>query len=258
MHTHGRDSQQGPDPTSSPRPAHQHERDFEDWAGAHADELMRTALLLTGEHHLAEDLLQDVLERTYLHWRRIQQPGAYARTVMARAVTDRWRRLGRRPREVPLDALWPEQIDGNRGPGTLSGHHAGDNTGQHRAHDTHDAATRYAEQDEVTAALRRLSPRQRAVLVLRYYEDFTEAQIADALNCSTGTVKTQASRGLARLRELLGASRAQPPDPLSTPARASSPSSPTAPKTLRTPASSSPTSPLPSLPPLPSPQERTR
>ena len=237
MHQPGQDSPQGPDPTCKPRPAHQGERDFEDWAGAHADELMRTALFLTGEHHLAEDLLQDVLERTYLHWRRIQQPGAYARTVMARAVTDRWRRLGRRPREVPLEALWPE-----RSAGPDAGHHSA-----HRsAHDTHDATDRYAEQDEAITALRRLSPRQRAVLVLRYYEDFTEAQIADALNCSTGTVKTQASRGLARLRELLGTSRAQPPDavadPVLAPARSPSPSSTS----------------TPSRPPLPSPQERPR
>lgn len=198
----GQDSPQAP-----ARQSHQHrERDFEDWAAAHADQLMRTALFLTGDHHSAEDLLQDTLERTYLHWRRVSEPAAYARTVMARAVTDRWRRLGRRPREVPLDALWPD--------------HAGQTTQQpdHLNARTElagtgglDVATRYGEQDEAITALRQLSPRQRAVLVLRYYEDFSEAQIADALNCSTGTVKTQASRGLARLRQLLGTDRANPP-----------------------------------------------
>jgi len=150
---------------------------------------MRTALFLTGDRHLAEDLLQDSLERTYLHWRRVQEPAAYARTVMVWAVTDRWRRQSRRPREVPLEGLDLEP------------------RGQPHIDDT---TARHAVQDEVVTALRSISPRQRAVLVLRYYEDWTEAQIADALNCSTGTVKTQASRGLARLRELLGPSRAVP------------------------------------------------
>ncbi|WP_432522830.1 sigma factor [Kineococcus sp. SYSU DK006] len=72
------------------------ERGFEDRASTHADQPMRTALFLTGDHRTAEDLLQDTLERTYLHWRRVVEPAACARTVMARAVTDRWRRLGRR------------------------------------------------------------------------------------------------------------------------------------------------------------------
>jgi RNA polymerase sigma-70 factor (sigma-E family) len=201
----GRDSQQGPDPTLRPHPARQSERDFEDWSSAHVDQLLRTALFLTGDHHAAEDLLQDTLERTYVHWRRVNEPAAYARTVMAQAVTDRWRRLSRRPREVTLDAVWPDQ---------------------HR-HDSSpvgaDAAARHADQDEVITALRQLSPRQRAVLVLRYYEDWTEAQIADALNCSTGTVKTQASRGLTRLRHLLGSARADPPDPATGPASPSRP-----------------------------------
>ncbi|WP_432573587.1 sigma-70 family RNA polymerase sigma factor [Kineococcus sp. SYSU DK005] len=145
----------------------------------------------------AEDLLQDTLERTYLHWRRVSEPSAYARTVVARAVTDRWRRLGRRPREVPLDALWPDRA--SQQPGHLSARAELAGTGGP------DAPTRYAEQDEAVTALRRLSPRQRAVLVLRYHEDWSEAQIADALNCSTGTVKTQASRGASRAAHGRGA-----------------------------------------------------
>ncbi|WP_328294050.1 SigE family RNA polymerase sigma factor [Kineococcus sp. NBC_00420] len=202
MNQPGHDPQPGPAPSSTPHPTHpshqQRDRDFEDWASTHVDHLLRTALFLTGDHHSAEDLLQDTLERTYLHWRRVQEPAAYARTVMARAVTDRWRRLGRRPREVTLDAVLDAVGSDQHG-------HRSSSTGE-------DAAVRYADQDEAFTALRQLSPRQRAVLVLRYYEDWTEAQIADALNCSTGTVKTQASRGLARLRQLLGTARADPPD----------------------------------------------
>jgi RNA polymerase sigma-70 factor (sigma-E family) len=231
----GHDQEPGPAPKSSPHPAQQRERGFEDWASTHVDHLVRTALFLTGDHHTAEDLLQDTLERTYLHWRRVKEPAAYARTVMARAVTDRWRRLGRRPREVTLDAVL-------------------DTTG----HDQHshrlgpageDTAARYADQDEVIAALRQLSPRQRAVLVLRYYEDWTEAQIAEALNCSTGTVKTQASRGLARLRQLLGTARTDPPDTgtTSTDAAALAPA-------LRSPAFA----PSPSQHPVHSSEERSR
>lgn len=177
------DSQQGPDLTFEVAPAQRRDQAFADWVGGSADALMRTALFLTGDRHAAEDLLQDSLERTYLHWPRVQEPAAYARTVMVRAVTDRWRRQGRRPREVTLDRLDLEP-------------------GSHPHID--DTTARYAAQDEVVKALSSLSSRQRAVLVLRYYEDWTEAQIADALNCSTGTVKTQASRGLARLRQLLG------------------------------------------------------
>ncbi|WP_432573023.1 SigE family RNA polymerase sigma factor [Kineococcus sp. SYSU DK005] len=253
MHTHGQDSPQGPDPTWRAHRDQRGERDFEDWVNASADQLMRTALFLTGERHQAEDLLQDVLERTYLHWRRVNDPAAYARTVMARAVTDRWRRLGRRPREVTLDALWPEQSQGNGGAGALSGHHASNASNASRDH-----AERYAEQDEVVTALRQLSPRQRAVLVLRYYEDFTEAQIADALNCSTGTVKTQASRGLARLRHLLGTSPADPPDATAQPAPQPAPQPATGPAQVTH------LLPLPLCLPLsshrsvPSPEERTR
>ncbi|MBB2903303.1 RNA polymerase sigma-70 factor (sigma-E family) [Kineococcus radiotolerans] len=266
----GQDSQQGPDPTSRAQPTPRGDRDFEDWALAHADQLMRTAVFLTGDHHLAEDLLQDTLERTYLHWRRVQEPAAYARTVMARAVTDRWRRRGRRPREVTLDGLWPEQG---------SGHDiAAPGSNRRTSHDiSHDTAERYAEQDEAVTALRQLSPRQRAVLVLRYYEDWTEAQIADVLNCSTGTVKTQASRGLSRLRQLLDTSRVDPPGaepPRVDPPRAGAAqgartrsSAATAPPSVTaaaaapdvTPSAATPPDlPVPGTHPVPSHEERTR
>ena len=141
--------------------------------------LLRTALLLTGDRAAAEDLLQDVLERAYVHWRSIEDPHAYTRTAMSRAVTDRWRRVGRRPREVELQG-WHERA-------------------------VADGAADRAVRADVVEHLRALPPRQRAVIVLRYFEDWSEERIADELDVSRGTVKSQASKGLAKLRELMGA-----------------------------------------------------
>ncbi|MGI4894008.1 MAG: SigE family RNA polymerase sigma factor [Janthinobacterium lividum] len=150
---------------------------FEEFVRYSGDRLLRMALLLTGDRNTAEDLVQDVLERMYVNWRRVEDPQAYARTAMTRKVTDRWRLRGRRPKEVEL-AQWhaPTVADG--------------------------AAAR-AERSGVVAALGRLPPRQRAVIVLRYFEDWSEEQIADHLDCSRGTVKSQASKGLATLRKHL-------------------------------------------------------
>ena len=155
------------------------EGSFEEFVTTSGGRLLRTALLLTGERGAAEDLLQDVLERTYVRWRTVQDPQAYARTAMTRAVTDRWRRAGRRPREVPL----------------------------HEQHDraVPDGAADRAARADVLARLRLLPPRQRAVIVLRYFEDWSEERIAEELDVSRDTVKSQAAKGLARLRELTGA-----------------------------------------------------
>ncbi|WP_205707788.1 SigE family RNA polymerase sigma factor [Kineococcus vitellinus] len=154
---------------------------FEEFAATSSSGLMRTALLLTGDRAAAEDLLQEVLERVYVRWRSVQDPQAYARTAMSRAVTDRWRRAGRRPREVPLHD-WHERA-------------------------VPDGAADRAARADVVAQLRALPPRQRAVIVLRYFEDWSEERIADELDVSRGTVKSQAAKGLARLRELMGADR---------------------------------------------------
>jgi RNA polymerase sigma-70 factor (sigma-E family) len=152
---------------------------FEDFVRARSAALFRTALLLTGQHRAeAEDLLQGALERAYRHWARICRSGdpeRYVRRILANASTDRWRRLRRRPEHsLPAD---PD--------GELAGDHASD----------------IADRDFLLRALAGLPPRQRAVLVLRYFCDLPEAEIADALGCSVGTVKSQASRGMARLRE---------------------------------------------------------
>lgn len=154
--------------------------DFVAFVDARSTSLLRTArLLVAGDQQAAEDLLQTALEKAYVAWPRIQRKGAeesYVRSIMSRAAIDRHRWRSRRG-EVITDEL-PEV------PVELG---------------VHD------DRDEVFAMLRGLPPRQRAVLVLRYYEDLSEAQIADTLGCSPGTVKAHASRALATLRERVAA-----------------------------------------------------
>ncbi|MFL6123537.1 SigE family RNA polymerase sigma factor [Actinophytocola sp.] len=155
------------------------EADFTDFVTHRAPALLRTAFLLCGgDRGAAEDLLQEVLERSYPRWRRISDtPEPYIRASLANAAANRWRARSRRVREVPLD----DTVGGTR-----SGHEQ-----------------QIVEHDRVVRALRELPPRMRAVLVLRYFDDMSEADIARALRCSTGTVKSQTSRGLGRLRKLL-------------------------------------------------------
>jgi RNA polymerase sigma-70 factor (sigma-E family) len=131
--------------------------------------------LCGGDRGAAEDLLQEVLERAYPRWRRIRnKPEAYVRAALANAAANRWRARSRRVTEVPLDRT-PDA--------TRSGHEQ-----------------QIVDHDQVVRALRELPPRMRAVLVLRFFDDMSEADVAKALRCSTGTVKSQTSRGLARLR----------------------------------------------------------
>jgi RNA polymerase sigma-70 factor (sigma-E family) len=151
---------------------------FEAFVLGHQAALFRVAFLLSGDRHHAEDLVQATLERTYEHWRRVAaagNPGAYVRRMLINAATD-WRRSRRYVVEQSLDAALalPSQRDGG--------------------------TDRVESHDVVVRALRGLPMRMRAVLVLRYFEDLSEAQTASVLDCSVGTVKSQASRGLARLR----------------------------------------------------------
>src|SRR5260370_37303542 len=152
---------------------------FEDFVHARSASLMRTALLLTGQNRAeAEDLLQLALERAYRHWPRVigsGEPERYTRKILANASADRWRRLARRPEEA-LAAR-----DGRPG--------------------VPDHTAEIADRDFLLRALAGLPPRQRAVLVLRYFDDLPEAEIAEMLGCSLGTVKSQAARALARLRD---------------------------------------------------------
>ncbi|AGS69242.1 ECF subfamily RNA polymerase sigma-24 subunit [Streptomyces collinus Tu 365] len=146
--------------------------------------LMRTAFLLTGERHAAEDLVQSTLERVYVAWRRVgsaDDPEAYVRRVMINAHARRHRR---RLKEF----LAPR-----------------DDAGLVR--EVADAGDRMAQADDRDAlleALAQLPARQREAVVLRYWEDLTETQTAEAMGCSVGTVKSNAAKGIAKLRALPG------------------------------------------------------
>ena len=146
--------------------------DFEEFVVARRGALLRTAFMLTGDHHDAEDLVQSALIKVVPKWARIKEhPEPYVRQVLARESVNRWR--GRRWREATTDVV-PEAM-----PRPCA-----------------DSADRIALLEE----LRRLSPRQRAVLVLRYFNDLTEADTAEALGISVGTVKSHVRDALARLR----------------------------------------------------------
>ncbi|MCE7008049.1 SigE family RNA polymerase sigma factor [Kibdelosporangium philippinense] len=154
--------------------------DFEQFVASRSGVLLRTAYLLcAGDRGAAEDLLQEVLERMYPKWRRINgTPEAYARAALANASANRWRRRARRVTETPLTDLLGPAVSGPE--------------------------NEVINRDEVVRALGALPERMRAVLVLRFYDDLSEADTAAAMGCSVGTVKSQTSRGLARLREVLG------------------------------------------------------
>ncbi|GAA2712816.1 SigE family RNA polymerase sigma factor [Actinoplanes palleronii] len=137
--------------------------------------LLATAVFLTGSRVAGEDLLQAALERLMRKWHRVRgDPEGYLRRMLYHLAVDRWRVRRRQP-EVLMDVDPGSHPDG-----------------------TEDLHLR----EVLLQALAALPPRQRVVLVLRYWEELSEAEIAAALGCSAGTVKSSASRGLARLREL--------------------------------------------------------
>ncbi|WP_327034278.1 SigE family RNA polymerase sigma factor [Micromonospora ureilytica] len=150
---------------------------FEEYAFARTSALVRLARLLTGDEHRAEDLVQDVLARAYARWGRISRtdrPDAYVRRMLVNSHNSWWRR--RSSREISVAAV----LD--------------------RAGDVDEAAN-VAERDALWRLVRDLPARQRTVIVLRYYEDLDDMSIAEILDCSTGTVRTHASRALAALRQ---------------------------------------------------------
>lgn len=148
---------------------------FREFVQTRYADLLRTAFLLTGARHAAEDLVQNALLRAYGRWATIEDPMPYLRRSMVNQRTSVWRRLG--SREL-LNGILPDRGDP-------------------------DSSEGYAQRDELLRALAKLPARMRAVLVLRYWEDLSEAETASILECSIGTVKSQASRGLDRLRALL-------------------------------------------------------
>jgi RNA polymerase sigma-70 factor (sigma-E family) len=152
--------------------------DFEEFVRARWLSLLRTAALLTGDVHAAEDLVQDTLARAAQRWPDIsaaRSPDAYVRRILYTRSVDAWR--WRRRQADPVGAKDPHVA-------------------------TTDETDRIDAQIALATALRRLTPKQRAVLVVRFYEDRTEAEAARILGCSVNTVKSQTRHALGRLREL--------------------------------------------------------
>ncbi|HEY3506598.1 MAG TPA: SigE family RNA polymerase sigma factor [Actinocatenispora sp.] len=147
---------------------------FAEFVASRLPALIRLGYLLTGDHGHAEDLVQTALVKTATHWRRVNDPSAYTRRVMVHESVSQWRR--RRFHEQPLDG-----------------------TDRPTGEDTAESVVR---RELFVAALGRLTPRQRAVIVLRFYEDLSEAATAALLGCAVGTVKSRTHHALNRLREV--------------------------------------------------------
>ena len=157
------------------------EEEFRDFVAARGQALLRTAYLLTGDRQLAEDLVQAALEKVYPRWGSIRVAAAaegYVRQAMYREQVSHWRR-----RRVPelLTFTLPEPRSA-----------------------PDDGPEQVADRLVLREALMQLGRRQRAIVVLRYFEDLTENQVADVLGISVGTVKSQAHKALAHLRATCG------------------------------------------------------
>jgi RNA polymerase sigma-70 factor (sigma-E family) len=150
---------------------------FDAFVRARLPELLRFGRALTGSAEAGADLVQDALERSLLAWSRLEsrdEPEGYVRRIMVNRNISIWRKFGRERTTDPLDLV--------------------DNRAGH--HDRH-------FDDDLWRAIQQLPTKQRAVIALRYYEDLSEADIARTLGCSVGTVKSQASKAMAKLRELV-------------------------------------------------------
>jgi len=154
---------------------------LEDLLASRGEHLRRTATLLAGSPDEGEDLLQAALERAFRKWRSISgDPEGYLRRTMYNLAADGWRRRQAWRAKVPL-----------------LGHPA----------TAPDATHAIDDRDSLIRLLRDLPPRQRAAIVLRYWEDLPDEEAARAMGCTASTVRSAASRGLARLRELTGTAR---------------------------------------------------
>lgn len=152
--------------------------DYEQFVAARLQPLLRYAMMLTGDPHLAEDLVQDTMVRVQLKWKRVvaaDVPEIYVKRMLTNAYVDH--RRGSWLRRVVLRS----ELNDSR---TVPDH-----------------ATRAADRAEIWALLATLPRRQRAVLVLRYYEGMDDAQSAQLLGCAVGTVRSLVSRALASLRQ---------------------------------------------------------
>jgi len=191
------------------------EAEFREFVATRWTALLRTAYLLTGDHDRAEDLVQSALVRVHRHWPKLlakddrsqwRTPEAYVRKTMVNLNTDWWRRLGSRERPS----------------GILPGG------------DRPSSADAYAEmeiREDLWTELRALPPKMRAALVLRYFEDLSEAETAEILGCSIGTVKSQCSRGLARLNKAMSATPPSTTGPTVSPTTPQIPRQAAAPRT---------------------------
>ena len=142
---------------------------FDEFVAARSRALLRTAYLLTHDHALAEDLVQTALTKAWFAWKRIHgEPEPYVRKILVNTYASWWRRKWNG--EQPTEDLPEATVEAT------------------------------GEPTDLWTAMERLPRRMRAVVVLRYFEDLTEVQTAEALGCSVGTVKSQASKALAKLR----------------------------------------------------------
>lgn len=153
-------------------PSSTRDAEFTRFVSSASGSLKRTAYLLTGDRELAAELVQEALVRTYVAWRRVRQDeaAAYARRTLVNLNIDRWRRRPAAPTD-DVDRADPSDFEG-----------------------------RVDDRDEVVRMLGRLPAQQRRVIVLRYFNDLSEADVAQHLGISVGAVKSATSRGLAALR----------------------------------------------------------
>lgn len=160
------------------------ETDYIEFVESMGPQLRRAAYLICGDWHRAEDAAQEAFCKLYLAWAKVDRsanPIAYARRIVVNAAMDGRRRSWRR--EVPTDTMPDRALSAIGGIG--------------------DPAAHQATRAELEQVLAEVPPRQRACVVLRYYEDLSIDQVAEVLGCSTGTVKSQTARGLVTLRHAL-------------------------------------------------------
>jgi RNA polymerase sigma-70 factor (sigma-E family) len=174
--------------------------EFAAFMSACSADLLRTAWLLCGDAHRAEELTQQALVRTHAAWPRVRtgDPLAYTRRILANLRVDTWRRRRREVLTAPEDL--PDDASGPGGTGA----------------DGPDHPTRTADRDLLVRALATLSPRQRRIVVLRHLVGMPEAEVAADLGVSVGTVKSTTSRALATLRTTLAADPTSPAGPTGT------------------------------------------
>ena len=184
--------------------------DFAEFVREVSPRLLRTAYLLSGNQDTAEDLVQEALERACRKWHRIaaaEAPEAYVRRIVVNLANDRWRRIGR-AREADRVEV-PDQPD------------------------PRDEYGRLDLRDQLTAMLADLPIRMRTIIVLRYFHDMDDARIADVLGITTGSVRSQLSRGLSKLRgSATGDGDGAADDPIAGPAARAIPPQPRA-KTIK-------------------------